>query len=126
MTKGFLLAIAAVLTTGCQGLLASPTPEHNSNLQNPAIGVHYPHTASVHCGLQLVYIDGAIWIPAEVPTGALVVGADVKVTDGNSVWDHGSIVLRDPDTAIYTSSGGTEVPLRPWHEGIDAEPGGCI
>ena len=55
-----------------------------------------------------------------------MIGADVKVADGNSVWDHGSIVLRDPDTAIYTSSGGTEVRLRPWREGIDAEPAGCI
>ena len=69
MTKGFLLlAVAAVLTTGCQAL-ASPTPEHGSNLRNPAIGVHYPHTASIHCGLQVVRIDDAMWIPAEVPWG---------------------------------------------------------
>ena len=64
-----LLAVAAVLMTGCQGLFPSPTPDHNSNLQNPAIGVYYPHTASVHCDLQVVYIDGAVWIQAEIGLG---------------------------------------------------------
>ena len=54
-----------------------------------------------------------------------MIGVDVTVSDGDLNFDHGSIVLRDPDTAIYTSSGGTEVPLRPWREGIDTEPA-CI
>ena len=85
----------------------------------------YPHIAFIHCGLQAVIIDSAPWVPAEVPIdqGWVPVAVDEGHRDN---FDHGTLVLVDRDTALYTSSGGTEVELRPWREGIDPEGSGCI
>jgi hypothetical protein len=121
-----LVFVVVFLMTGCQVLQPSPsarpTPilnaDRESNLQGPEIGLRYSHTAFVHCGLQWVTIDDAYWVPDEPPVGGGL-GADVEMTEAPSNYDHGSLVLIDPDTAVYTSSGGTEVSLHPYLEGAD-------
>ena len=130
-------AVVVVLLIGCQVVMpsrsVSPAAERSfqqaSNLVDPEIGVPYPHIVNAHCGLGGVWIDSAPWVPAHFPIEdgwAPIAHHDRHPDFDHFNFDHGSLVLVDRDTAIYTSSGGTEVELRPYREGIDPEGPGCF
>jgi len=110
---------------GCQLLLPPPSSSQEpsgpqvTNLQNAQIGVRYAYTVFPHCGFRGVSLNNRPWIPTEEGD----VDLNSTSTDG---FEHGSLVLVDRDTAVFTSSGGVEVELRPRREGVDPEGEMCM
>jgi hypothetical protein len=91
------------------------------DLPDPEIGVEYPYVAFTHCGLEVLHIDGDLWVP---------VGGSVA-RDGSQTFDYsidaGTVVLTDPDHGTYTSSYGVEVPIERRRESAPpSDEGFCI
>ena len=86
--------------------LQSPPP-YASNIKSPVIGVSYDVSIDVHCGLGRVRFNDILWIPEQgVPSDMYTGGPEVGE-------DWGTIVLVNRERAVYTTSRGYEVELRP-------------
>jgi hypothetical protein len=106
MTRAVTLLVLLALLAGCQFLTVRSTPlPRIRDLKDPKVGVSYELAVSTHCGLQSALIDGDVWVPE---------GGTVAREGGNFDFnvDPGTVVLTDSDHAVYTSSGGTDVPLK--------------
>jgi hypothetical protein len=70
----------------------------------PDIGIAYNVTVYTHCGLRHVEFDDDTWAISGVLTGG---HANPPPGFGNA-FDHGTITLTSPDTAVYHSGYGEQ------------------
>ena len=100
-----------------------PTPERDrpeGPPQGPGaeIGIGYPYTLYVHCGVRDARFDGRLWMADPM----LSDGSGNPPLDWTAEDSDGIMELIEDDLAVFTAESGRIIEFTPWPSDVELSP----